>query len=94
MQLHGKNFIGGTLSAEGEDTFQARSPLTCEPLEPRFHEARADEVNRAAEMAALAFQERDGRSADTTAERLEHIADDLTPAMSQRFSHTPFRSYP
>jgi NADP-dependent aldehyde dehydrogenase len=77
MQLHGKNFIGGTLSAEGEDTFQARNPATGEPLEPRFHEARADEINRAAEMAALAFQERDNRSADQTAELLEHIADEL-----------------
>ncbi|MHB8898519.1 MAG: aldehyde dehydrogenase (NADP(+)) [Thermoguttaceae bacterium] len=74
MQLHGKNFIGGTLSAEGEGTFQARNPATREPLEPRFHEAQADEINRAAEMAALAFQERDGRSADRTAELLEHIA--------------------
>ncbi len=77
MQLHGKNFIGGTLSAEGEDTFQARNPITGDPLEPTFHEARADEVNRAAEMAALAFQERDHRSSDRTAELLEHIAEEL-----------------
>ncbi len=77
MQLHGKNFIGGTLSAEGDDIFQARNPATCEPLEPRFHEARASEINRAAEMASLAFQERDGRSPETTAELLEHIADEL-----------------
>ena len=77
MQLHGKNFIGGTLSAEGEDSFQARNPATRESLEPRFHEARADEINRAPEMAALAFQERDDRSSDTTAELLEHIADEV-----------------
>ncbi len=77
MQLHGKNFVGGTLSAEGEDRFQARNPATGGLLEPHFHEARADEINRAAEMAALAFQERDNRSPDTTAELLEHIADEL-----------------
>ena len=77
MQLHGKNFIGGTLSAEGEDTFQARNPVTREPLEPRFHEARAEEINRAAEMAAMAFQEREPQPAETTAELLEHIADEI-----------------
>ena len=77
MQLHGKNFIGGTLSAEGDDTFQARNPATREPLEPRYHEARAEEINRAAEMAALAFQEREPSPADTTAELLEHIADEV-----------------
>ena len=77
MQLHGKNFIGGTLSAEGEDTFQARNPATCEPLEPRFHEARAEEINRAAEMAALAFQDREPRPAESTAELLDHIADEI-----------------
>ncbi len=77
MQLHGKNFIGGTLSAEGEDTFQARNPATCQPLETRFHEARADEINRAVEMAAFAFQERDARPADTTAGLLENIADEV-----------------
>ena len=77
MQLHGKNFIGGTLSAEGDDSFQARNPATCEPLEPRFREARAEEVNRAAEMAALAFQERDSRTAESTAKLLEHIADEI-----------------
>lgn len=77
MQLHGKNFIGGILSAAGEDTFQARNPATRELLEPRFHGARADEINRAAEMAALAFHERETRSAETTAELLEHIADEI-----------------
>lgn len=77
MQLHGKNFIGGTLSAEGDDSFQARNPATREPLEPRYHEARAEEINRAAEMAALAFQERDPRPAETTAELLEHIAEEI-----------------
>ena len=77
MQLHGKNFIGGTLSAEGEGTFQACNPATGELLDPAFHEARADEINRAAEMAALAFQERDPVSSDKTAELLEHVAEEL-----------------
>jgi NADP-dependent aldehyde dehydrogenase len=77
MQLHGKNFIGGTLSADGEDAFQAHNPATGKPLDPPYHEARADEINRAAEMAALAFHERENRSADATAELLERIADEV-----------------
>ena len=73
MQLHGKNLVGGALSAEGEDTFQARNPATGELLDPPFFEARADEVNRAAEMAALAFQERQERSPEVTAALLDSV---------------------
>jgi len=77
MDLHGKNLVGGTLSAEGETTFPAHNPATGEPLDPLFYEARVDEVNRAAENAALAFEERDDRSARTTAGLLDRIAEEI-----------------
>ncbi len=74
MQLHGKNLIGSSLSSLGEATFRAENPATGEALEPPFCEALPLEVNRAAEMAALAFEERDGQSAEATAALLERIA--------------------
>lgn len=77
MELHGKNLIGNSLSSEGEETFRAENPATGEALEPAFYEALPGEVNRAAEMAGLAFEERDDRPAEATARLLERIAGEI-----------------
>ena len=77
MTLHGKNIVAGSLSAQGINTFRAVDPSVGRELEPVFHDAREDEVNRAVDMAALAFQERQPRDADQTANLLEQIAEEI-----------------
>ncbi len=77
MTLHGKNIVAGSLSAEGINTFHAVDPSSSQELEPLFHDAREDEINRAVDMAALAFQERQPRDAEQTAGLLELIADEI-----------------
>jgi NADP-dependent aldehyde dehydrogenase len=77
MALHGKNFIGGQISARGSDTFQAVNPATAAPLAPPFYEAREDEIARAVELADLAFQERRWGDPLQNAALLEKIADEV-----------------
>jgi len=55
MPLHGKNFIGQSLSAEGKSTFAAINPATGAPLDTSFHNATQSEIERALELAATAF---------------------------------------
>lgn len=54
MTLHGRHFIGGTLSAEGNATFRASNPQTGMSLEPAFHEAVEAEIDQALRAAAEA----------------------------------------
>ena len=77
MTLHGKNIVAGALSPEGINTFRAVDPSVGRELEPVFHDAREDEINRAVDNAALAFQERQPRDADQTAGLLERIAEEI-----------------
>ncbi|MCL4194123.1 MAG: aldehyde dehydrogenase (NADP(+)) [Thermoguttaceae bacterium] len=74
MPLHGKNFIGGQISARGSDTFQPLNPATGEKLEPVYFEAREDEISQAAESAALALEERHYNDLEQNAALLELIA--------------------
>ncbi len=55
MHEPGSQLIGNTDSAGGERTFQAFSPQRQEWLAPSFHEATAEEINRAVMLAAAAF---------------------------------------
>jgi len=75
MPLHGKNIIGRALSAEGESTFQAIDPATGEKLETRFHDATPEEVERAVQLAAGAFEARRPPDPAQTARLLQRIAD-------------------
>ncbi len=52
-----KNFIGYTLSAEGNISFRTSNPSTGEGSVLEFFEATADEADRAAELAHLAFDQ-------------------------------------
>ncbi len=45
MDLHGKNLIGGKLSARGAVTFNGVNPATRELLPPAFHEATETETD-------------------------------------------------
>jgi 2,5-dioxopentanoate dehydrogenase len=53
--INGSNFVGAAESREAEPTLQAWNPATGEALMPRFCEATAAEVDRAARAAEAAF---------------------------------------
>lgn len=56
MELSGKQYIGQTLSAEGNETFFGVDPKTGASLQGAFHEATEAEVSQAMELAEVAFQ--------------------------------------
>jgi 2,5-dioxopentanoate dehydrogenase len=55
MELTGKSFIGSADGGAGGRTFRAAAPATGRELEPVFHSASPDEVERAAALAESAF---------------------------------------
>ena len=55
MALHGKNMIGGELSAAGTQKFRALNPSTGALLDGDFVEATMAELDQALERAARAF---------------------------------------
>src|SRR5204863_350182 len=55
MAHHGKNMIGGELSAAGSQKFQALNPATGARLEGDFVEATPAELDKALDLAARAF---------------------------------------
>ncbi|MDX1618513.1 MAG: aldehyde dehydrogenase (NADP(+)) [Balneolaceae bacterium] len=78
MELTGKNFIGTETSENGSTTFQATNPVNSRKLEPRFHEATQQEVDRAVEKAEEAFRKYSKKSGAEKAAFLEAIADEIT----------------
>ena len=77
MELHGQHIIGNSTSSSGSQPFQAFDPAAGRALEPVFHEATTDEINRACELAAQAFDPYRRLSSDRRAAFLERIADEL-----------------
>jgi NADP-dependent aldehyde dehydrogenase len=77
MALHGKNIIAGSLRGAGTETFQAINPATSTRLEPRFHNATQEELDKALELADRAFQSRGSVEPAQTAALLERIADEI-----------------
>jgi 2,5-dioxopentanoate dehydrogenase len=75
--LHGKNIIGGKLSAENSETFAATNPATGAALAPRFHTATTREVDAAVTAANAAFREYRRVAPDERAAFLERIADEI-----------------
>lgn len=71
MSLHGKNFIGSVLSAEGTHHIFGFNPREGTKLETAFHEATADEIDRALNLAAQAAPALRAASADQIASFLE-----------------------
>jgi NADP-dependent aldehyde dehydrogenase len=78
MQLHGKNMIGASLSAEGTQTLAAVSPQTGETLSPPFFEATPAEVDRAVVLAAEAAGAFAACSAEPVAGLLDNIGAEIT----------------
>ncbi|MGQ9628763.1 MAG: aldehyde dehydrogenase (NADP(+)) [bacterium] len=77
MRLHGKHIIGGTLSQEGAEKFQAINPRTGQPLEPYFADATESEVDRALRAADEAFQEYRKCPPERKSALLERMADGI-----------------
>ena len=76
-QLTGENFIGKARAASPGPTFRAIDPASSEPLEPAFHEATGEEVDRAVELAAGAFPAYRVRTAEERASFLERAAEEI-----------------
>ncbi len=77
MDLHGKNFIGGQLSAGGVTTFNATNPATGESLDPPFHLATEDDVNAALAHADQAFPVYRRIPTEQRAAFLDRIAEEI-----------------
>ncbi len=77
MELHGKHLIGNSTSTTDRQPFRAFDPTAGQPLEPVFHEATTDEINRACALAASAFDAYRQRSSEQRAAFLERIADEI-----------------
>ena len=77
MQLHGRHFIGNQLSSQGRDTFRGVNPATRVELDPPYHEATAEEVDRAAKLAAAAFEDFRSRPPEQRARLLDAIASEI-----------------
>ena len=76
MELKGNQIIGDGFSREGTKTFRATNPAISQPLEPEFHNATKDEIDRAMNLAAEVFDDFRSRSAEERAAFLEAIADE------------------
>ena len=77
MKMHGQQIIGQGQSAEGSVSFQAANPATGESLPGEFHHATAAEVERAASLAAEAFEILNTRTPQQKAAFLDRIADEI-----------------
>src|SRR5437879_10015782 len=77
MDLHGKNFIGGKLSARGKKVFSAVNPITRGELTPSFHEATGGEIEQALTLAVDGFDDFRRQPAERRAEFLDRVADEV-----------------
>ncbi|HET6383858.1 MAG TPA: aldehyde dehydrogenase (NADP(+)) [Armatimonadota bacterium] len=77
MELHGKNIIGGSESAEGRPVIAAVNPASGETLAPDFYEAAPSEIDRAMTLAADAFSQRRKSDWERTSALLDRIADEI-----------------
>ena len=77
MTLHGTSLIAGTPGQPGGKTFRAVNPATDHPLEPEFHEASMDDVDRALSLSAAAFADFSARPGSERARLLENIAGEI-----------------
>ena len=77
MAQHGRNMIGGELSAAGTQKFRALNPSTGALLDGEFVGATADELDRALELAAKAFPVYRKVAPDQIAAFLERIGAEI-----------------
>ena len=77
MELTGKQWIGNTLEAVGDQTFQAYNPADQTPLNPPFYEATIAEAGMALRLAQESFDAFRSRSPEDRAQLLDAIADQI-----------------
>lgn len=77
MNIHGKNILGNTLSAEGNNSFNAYDVAANTLLPTPFYEATASEINAAIAMASEAFDAYKNKSGKEKADFLECIATEI-----------------
>lgn len=75
--ITGKNYIGNTLSANGDKTFTTFNPQTNTENTNTFTEASIDEINQAVKLAAEASQSYSKKSGKEKATFLRAIADEI-----------------
>ena len=87
--LTGHSFIGHSRGNDTGQTFHAVNPATGATIEPAYHAATEDEVNKAVSLAADAFlpysltsPEERAKFLRTIAENIEALADDIQPRMT------------
>ena len=77
VELHGKNIIGGALSADGDSSFRALDPATATELCPSFTQATADEIAAAVTAAEGAAREYAQCGPERRASFLRRIGDEI-----------------
>ncbi len=77
ITLTGRSIIGSARGNEGGKTFRAFNPQTGEAVEPSFHSASLEELNRAAELAEQARIPYSRLSGKERAKFLRAIADNI-----------------
>lgn len=77
MDLHAQHLIGRGTSRAGSDSFRGIDPRSGEALEPAYADATPEEVHRALELAASAFEAMEEVDRETRATFLEAIAQNL-----------------
>jgi len=74
MELTGKQWIGNTLGAVGEETFHASNPANQTTLQPAFHEATVAEAGMALRLAQESFDAFRSMSPEDRAQLLDTLA--------------------
>lgn len=77
MNLHGQQILGFSNSAESSDVFHARNSQSGEELPTQFHEATEEEIDQALTLAAKVFPVLRATPAETRAQFLEAIAEEI-----------------
>jgi NADP-dependent aldehyde dehydrogenase len=78
MELHGKNIIGGkTTASAGAKMFSAVAAVTGEKLPPVFHEATAEEADKALLLAEKAFEKYRALPPERIAKFLDKAAEEI-----------------
>jgi 2,5-dioxopentanoate dehydrogenase len=77
IELTGKSIVGASRGSASGDTFFAFNPLTGAQVEPNFHSATIDELNRAADLADAARLPYGNLPGKVRARFLRRIADNI-----------------
>jgi len=86
--IHGKNFIGFDLSAEGSLTFKTFSPATLEELPELFVQATKSELEIAVQKAVTAYEHYRRKSGKERAAFIRAIADEIELLGAQLIERT------